>query len=552
MGKASMSLLVATMLGFLVLCGPAWAVEPNLVSHWKFDEGSGTTAYDSAGSNNGTIYGATWTTGQVNGALDFDGVDDYVDCGTGPAITGTGTFTASVWVKTDSAKGQAMLVQRSTTSGNGSYGVSILSDGRVQLHIYNGGYGFLFQSDVTVNDGLWHHIVAARTNSTDGEIYVDGSLAASGSGPARSLSNFPVWIGRGFTVPAYFNGLIDEVRIYNRALSAEEIRQLYLDGLSEYERAVICVENAIDKKQAALEAVDAALVEEADAYDALEELLESGDYGDLKKGDIVKAKQKVHSAIRNEERSLDALEKSIEKLYDALAALGWEPEPEPNLIAHWKFDEGSGTIAYDSVGGNVGTIYGDAEWTTGQFDGALSFDGVDDYVDCGNTFASVTGSATKSIMAWVKSATTDYSTPDGMILELYRRSDSSSGFYVSVRDNPATWHSFHRNSGSYTLLDSEVNVTNEWTHIALVQDGSNVNLYINGVAEVSASDGVAPSISSPPNASIGAYIHPSSTAGAYFNGSIDDVRIYDRVLSAEEIQELYLDGLSKSGKGKGK
>jgi len=326
--KAKMNLFLVAVFGLLALCSSAWAVEVNEpISHWKFDETSGTIALDCVGDNNGTVYGAEWTTGKIDGALSFDGVDDYVDCGTGPAITGTGTFTSSAWVKTDIAKGHSILVQRSTSSWNGSYGVSILPDGSVQFHIYDGGPGFIFQSEATVNDGLWHHIVAVRTSSTDGEIYIDGSLAGSGSGPARSLNNVPVWIGRAFTVPAYFNGLIDDVRIYDTALSAEEIRQLYLHGFSEYERAVICVEKAIDKKQVALEAVDAALVEEADAYEALEQLLETGDYGDLKKADIITARQKLHLAIQREQQSIGALEKSIERLYDALAALGWEPEP---------------------------------------------------------------------------------------------------------------------------------------------------------------------------------------------------------------------------------
>jgi hypothetical protein len=217
---------------------------------------------------------------------------------------------------------------------------------------------------------------------------------------------------------------------------------------------------------------------------------------------------------------------------------------DANLVAHWQFDEGSGTIAYDSVGGNVGTIYGDGEWAGGQVGGALRLDGDGDYVDCGNSFASVTGSVTKSIMAWVKSDTTNY-TACAMILELYRKSDSSSGFYIKACDNPGTWQSFHINSGSYTRLDSGVYVTDEWTHIALVQDGPEVDLYVNGVSEASASDGVAPGISSPRNATIGAYVYDSS-AFACFSGTIDEVRIYNRALSGEEVQQLYLEGFSLS------
>ncbi len=204
------------------------------VAYWRFDEGSGTVAYDSAGNNDGTFVGEPgWTSGQVGGALVFDGNDDYISCDTGPAITGTGPFSVSAWVKTGSVKGHAIVVQRSEGSANGSYGVSILEDGRVQFYVYNGGYGFLFQSNVTVDVGLWHHVAVVRTNSTDGEIYVDGVLSASDSGPARYLNNVPVWIGGpGFTGPYRFDGRIDEVGIWDRAMSASEVRRLYEEGVA--------------------------------------------------------------------------------------------------------------------------------------------------------------------------------------------------------------------------------------------------------------------------------------------------------------------------------
>ena len=86
----------------------------------------------------------------------------------------------------------------------------------------------------------------------------------------------------------------------------------------------IRIQEAIDEKEEVLAKIDAALEKEWAAYDALEQLLESGDYGDLSKGDIVKAKQKIYSAMQHQEQSKKALEKSIEKLKEALAALGWE------------------------------------------------------------------------------------------------------------------------------------------------------------------------------------------------------------------------------------
>jgi len=85
------------------------------------------------------------------------------------------------------------------------------------------------------------------------------------------------------------------------------------------------IATAIEKKFKALDALDAALTAEDTAYDALEELLESGDYGDMKKGDVVKAKQRIHSAIQHEEQAQMDIDKSIEKLNDGLEALGIEP-----------------------------------------------------------------------------------------------------------------------------------------------------------------------------------------------------------------------------------
>ena len=300
--------------------------------------------------------------------------------------------------------------------------------------------------------------------------------------------------------------------------------------------------DAIAGKSELLLDIEAALEHEQAAYYALEELLESGDYGNLWKGDIIKAQQKIHSAIQHERQSKNALEKSIEKLYESLEDLGWEPPPMPEPIAHWTFDEGSGTIAEDSAGSNDGTLINGPVWTTGQIDGALYFSGGDDYIDCGNSFASITGSTTKTITAWAKSDVSDRS---GRIITLYRRSDSYSAFVIYPRENdggnPATWKGLYATPGnSHKLIDSAVSVTaGEWTHVALVQDGPHVHIYVNGELENSASDAAAPTISNPPNAVIGTYMWYGHGPSASFLGTIDDVRLYNRALSAEEIRQLY-------------
>ena len=319
-------------------------------------------------------------------ALEFDGVNDYVDCGTGPAITGTGPFSASAWVKTDAAKGQKIVGQRSETTGNGSYGASILADGRVQMHTYNGGYGLLFQSSVTVNDGLWHHVTVVRTNSTDGEIYVDGSLSGTDSGPAKSLNYVPVSIGRGFTGPFYFDGTMDDVRIYDRALSAEEIQMsMHLPFEGSEPNLVACwdfdegagqvahdtsgngndgqlgsspdiddsdpnwvdsdapvgictleefvernVNEALEIKLNILDEILEALAREDASVNILDGLFGELEYGYLDKTDIRRAAQEIHSAIQSQEQAIHSVEKSVGDLEDSLEILTSEDVPPDN------------------------------------------------------------------------------------------------------------------------------------------------------------------------------------------------------------------------------
>ncbi len=348
MEKARTSLMIVVVLGLSVLCSSALAVDGNEpIAHWKFDEGSGTTAYDSAGDNNGTIYGAQWTTGQIDGALEFDGVDDYVDVGD-PVdesldFGADDSFTLLAWIKSDKAKRYSAIVDKRRSTGTGGvfkegynlgvhlgvieFGVEDVSGNRTSI---------LHSGATVLNDDTWHHVVAVRDTQT-GELraYVNGfadAPAVTDSTTATLATSKSFQIGRRDTTAHgsnlnYFGGKIDDVRVYDRALSAEEVQELYLLGLPAHERAIIIMEDVLAEKEEALDASLVRIAKEWLAYDALEELLASGDYGDLKKGDIVTAKQKIHSAMQHQEQSIDTLEKSIEKLCDALAALGWEPEP---------------------------------------------------------------------------------------------------------------------------------------------------------------------------------------------------------------------------------
>jgi len=222
-----------------------------LISHWKFDEESGTTAYDSAGNNDGTIHGAQWTTGQINGALDLDGLDDYVELPDNePVWLPQHNFTLSVWVyfNTDPASsGKTILDLNFAESGNQNNELGYkLGISPVALKLIfamttatNPDENLFVDDDLLKN--RWYHIVAVR-DGTIQAVYIDGRLNKDRVCSPEPIDfvgdydNDKVNIGKesraGNPEASYLEGIIDDVRIYNRALSTEEIHQLYFAGLS--------------------------------------------------------------------------------------------------------------------------------------------------------------------------------------------------------------------------------------------------------------------------------------------------------------------------------
>jgi hypothetical protein len=200
-----------------------------LVGYWSFDEGSGTIAKDYSGNgNDGTIYGgATWTTGKVGSALSFDGVNDYVNVPDATMLRIPGDITIVFWMK---KKLEATDWQRIVGKGNSAYrnyGVweEAGTGKKILFQQYGGGCNFFSNGTVELNQ--WYFIASVRQNLTVGKIFINDQITqASCSSGSTYTSSDPLTIGyAGFHT--YFPGLIDEVRIYNRALSDSEIKALY-------------------------------------------------------------------------------------------------------------------------------------------------------------------------------------------------------------------------------------------------------------------------------------------------------------------------------------
>jgi subtilisin-like proprotein convertase family protein len=204
------------------------------------------------------------------------------------------------------------------------------------------------------------------------------------------------------------------------------------------------------------------------------------------------------------------------------------------LVAAYNFNEGGGTLLTDVSGkGNNGTIVG-GTWTTGKYGGALKFNGSSTYVDLGNpTSLQITGSMSWS--AWINAAANP--ADDGQIIA---KSDGSSGwqFKTSPDTGPHTFGAGVSGAigSSAQRYSTTARALGIWYHVAGVYDAAAqaLNIYVNGVLDNGTLRGTAipaSQVNAAVNANIG-----RRTGGFYFNGIIDEVRMYNRPLSQAEIQ----------------
>jgi len=209
-----------------------WTNASGLVGYWSFDEGTGTTANDLSGlRNTGTLQpalGPTWTTGRVGGASSFDGVDDFVNVPHSASLNITGAITIEVWVnRTGTPEQFAGIVIKDNTDLGIGYGIGHAGIGVPAFKIRTGGlYQMLTFANFPLN--TWRHVVATY-NGSSLQVFLDGNLSVSTPASGSIATNsFPLRIGRQERAAlTHFNGLIDEVRIYNRALSAAEVRAIF-------------------------------------------------------------------------------------------------------------------------------------------------------------------------------------------------------------------------------------------------------------------------------------------------------------------------------------
>jgi len=217
----------------LIIPALAGATDPSLLGWWKLDDGAGLTAADSSGNDNhGTLTnmaGNEWTTGQIDGGLEFDGNNDYVDT---PIVNNEITnLTFAAWFKSDDAGsiGDNYLAQRFVSQSRDSTYSRLaigINNNRIATYWHDGGHN-VGEGTTTLTSGMWYHAALTYDGSTI-RIYLNGNEEnsfdeSSMTAPSASTT---LKIARQISGERSFDGVLDDVRVYGRALSPEEIAEL--------------------------------------------------------------------------------------------------------------------------------------------------------------------------------------------------------------------------------------------------------------------------------------------------------------------------------------
>src|SRR3989339_351898 len=200
------------------------------VAEWHFDEGTGNSASDSSGNNNtGTLNGSpTWVDGKISKALSFDGTNTYVSVNDSDNLDLTSGISIEAWVKTDVVTADTSLPETGRVVDKGVYILGARDKALFKLNIEVAGNKSVEKAWTSADINVWHHLVGTYDGATM-KLYQDGVKVAETAVTGNIVTNTSALIiGRqNPTGGARFDGIIDEVKIYNRALTDAEVLSHY-------------------------------------------------------------------------------------------------------------------------------------------------------------------------------------------------------------------------------------------------------------------------------------------------------------------------------------
>jgi len=522
----------------------ASGADPTLIDYLKMDEGTGTTTADSSGYGNaGTLMnGAAWNPGTSGSAVTLDGVSTYVRIAHA-AMLDAYPLSVAVWFKTTTTTGVGGLVNKYAAGSFNGY----------QLYFYNGSLcawymkdssGYIYDgtnctlSTAGYNDGAWHQ-AALVVDTSGAKLYVDGVQKASQAwtgvaGPATTTQE--VRLGS-YPGGSYLPATVDELRIYNRPLPAAEVLQVYntsrpvvdttppvLSGVSATSIGATSATIVWTTNEQADSQVDYGLTSAYGSSTTLNTSLvlsHSQALTGLAPATLYHYRVKSKDAASNLATSGD---------FTFTTASG----ADPTLIDYLKMDEGTGTTTADSSGyGNAGTLMNGAAWNPGTSGSAVTLDGVSTYVRIAH--AAMLDAYPLSVAVWFKTTTT---TGVGGLVNKYAAGSFNGYQLYFYNGSLCAWYmkdsSGYIYDGTNCTLSTAGYNDGAWHQAALVVDTSGAKLYVDGVQKASqAWTGVAGPATTTQEVRLGSY-----PGGSYLPATVDELRIYNRPLSASEVTQL--------------
>ena len=522
--------------------GGGTAPPSGLVAAYAFAEASGTSVSDASGAgNHGTISGATRTTaGRFGAALSFDGVNDYVTIADSASLDLTTRMTLEAWVYPTASSGWRTVVLKEIP-GELSYAIYSRDDAaRASGWGYIGASPVSTASTSSVTLNAWTHL-AVTYDGAALRLYRNGALESTRaiSGSLVTSSN-PLRIGGNLIWGEYFAGRIDEVRIYNRALTQAEIQSdmnTAIGGAPAPDTTPPAVSISAPAAGATVTGTTNVSATASDnvAVAGVQFFLDGAALGAEDTSapfgvswNTTGTANGTHSLTA---RARDAAGNAATSSAVAVQVSNTAPPPPPppsgGLVAAYAFDEGTGSILTDRSGaGNHGNVSGAAWTAAGRYNGALSFDGIDDLVTIADS-SSLDLTSALTIEAWVY-PTTVSGWRTAVLKEV--PGELSYGLYTSSQTSPASaW--LRMGGTSRSVANPSALPLNTWTHLAMVYNGTSLLIYRNGVLQASTPMSGSITTSSSPLRLGGNLVW-----GEYYAGRLDDVRLYSRALTASEIQ----------------
>ncbi len=513
----------------------------SLVLHLNMQEESGSTLIDASSyENNGTLFGnATRVPGLIGQALALDGTNDYAIVPDHSSLDISSNITLAAWIRPEIQGTQRIIYK---LSGSAGYELFLASPSPQQFSVrFNNNASLRVNSTSSYMNFLntWVHVAATYDGSTI-KLYINGQLESSANANfSIGVNAENVAIGATNAAADDFRGGIDEVRIYNAALSAADI--LELAALAPLAPVLTTPANAATNVS-----IEPTLswnsVPGAESYRL--QVASDTDFSSVvfEQAAISGTSAIVTGLMTNSQYFWRVLATS--NASDGEWSAPWsftttEVELDDALVGYWKFEESVLSALIDSSAyGNNGTAIGNPARTTGLVGNALELNGSSQYATVpDNASLDITGQIT--LAAWIRPGAlkTQY-----IIRKGNQSSSSGNGYELSLSSAGKVFFRINQNaSGNTYRVDSDIDYPvsgADWMHVAGTYDGTSLKIYINGILDNTVSPPPTTILTNNQVLAIGA--QSDGAAASRFNGTIDEARVYSIALSESQIAALLL------------